>query len=546
MSQSPVRARTLRVAASAVALGLVLAACSSTGTTGAEPSATASDAAPVDGGDLVFAIGNDPISINPSGIGSGNDTLYVTRQLVDSLLWQDPADGSLEPWLASAWESNADATAHTFTLRDDVTFSDGTPLTAESVKATFDDIVAAGAKSGAAPSFVGYAGTTVVDEHTVTVAFSAPNAAFPQATSTVALGVVAASTIAVPFDDRANGQGVVGTGPFVLDHYTKDTETVLTAREDYAWAPEARAGAGAPHLDSVTFQVAPEASVRTGSLTSGQVQVIGGVQPTDIAVLEQSGFPLVHRANPGITFGLTFNGASPLGSDPVVREAIGLAINPTEIRDTALVDGFAVATSVLASTTPGVADVSDHLTSDPDAAAEVLEDAGWAKGTDGIYAKDGVRLAPTLVWITNFSPNQTSVELIQSELKAVGIDVTLWSGAVPDFQAKLKAGEFDLVWGNLSRADGDVLRTQYSVAATNFYRIDDPTLEALLQEQLAAGDPAARDAVLAEAQERLVSEHWVLPVHELTTYLGLSPDVHEVQLGADSRLDQLTTTWLAD
>lgn len=543
MSQSPSPARALRVAASALALGLALAACSSGSAETSEPSASASSG-PVDGGDLVFAIGNDPISLNPSGTGSGNDTLYVTRQLVDSLLWQDPEDGSLEPWLATEWSTNGDATQHTFTLRDGVTFSDGTPLTAESVKATFDDIVAAGAKSSAAPSFIGYAGTTVVDEHTLTVAFGAPNAAFPQATSTVALGIVAASTIAVPFDDRASGTAVVGSGPFVLDHYTKDTETVLTARDDYAWAPEARTGAGAPHVDSVTFQVAPEASVRTGSLTSGQVHVIGGVQPTDIATLEQSGFPLVHRANPGISFGLTFNGSSPIGSDPAVREAVGLAINPTEVRDTALVDGFAVATSVLASTTPGVADVSEHLTSDPAEAAEVLEDAGWEKGADGIYAKDGVRLAPTLAWITNFSPNQTSVELLQAQLKAVGIDVTLWSGAVPDFQAKLKSGEFDLVWGNLSRADGDVLRTQYSVAATNFYRIDDPELEALLQEQLATADPAARDEVLAQAQERLVSQHWVLPVHELTTYLGLSPDVHEVQLGADSRLDQLTTAWI--
>lgn len=542
-SPSPARARVLRVAALALTLGLALTACSSGSPEGTEPSTSASSG-PVDGGDLVFAIGNDPISLNPSGTGSGNDTLYVTRQLVDSLLWQDPSDGSLEPWLATGWSSSDDATEHTFTLRDDVTFSDGTPFTAESVKATFDDIVAAGAKSSAAPSFVGYTGTTVVDEHTVTVAFGTPNAAFPQAVSTVALGIVAASTIAVPFDDRADGSAVVGTGPFVLDHYTKDTETVLEARDDYAWAPEARTDAGAPHVDSVTFQVAPEASVRTGSLTSGQVQVVGGVQPTDIATLEQSGFPLVHRANPGITFGLTFNGASPLGSDPVVREAIGLAIDPTEVRDTALTDGFAVATSVLASTTPGVADVSEHLDSDPAKAAEVLEDAGWEKGADGIYAKDGVRLAPTLVWITNFSPNQTSVELLQAELKAVGIDVTLWSGAVPDFQAKLKSGEFDLVWGNLSRADGDVLRTQYSTAATNYYRIDDPELEGLLQEQLATSDPAARDAVLAEAQERLASQHWVLPVHELTTYLGLSPDVHGVELGADSRLDQLTTAWL--
>ena len=525
---------------------LLLAACSSgTDEAGADENATASATAEaVDGGDLTFAIGNDPISLNPAGIGSGNDTLYVTRQLVDSLTWQDPADGSLKPWLATAWEANADSTQFTFTLRDDVTYSDGTPFDADSVKANFDDIVAAGAKSSAAPSFIGYASTTVVDPTHVTVAFSAPNSAFPQATSTVALGLLADSTLAIPFDDRASGTGVVGTGPFTLDHYTKDTETVLTARDDYAWGPDGRENTGKAHLDSVTFQVIPEAGVRTGSLTSEQVDVIGGVQPTDIETLSSSGFDVVHRANPGITFGLTFNESGALGSDPAVREAIALTVNPTEVRDTALNDGFAVAKGPLASTTPGVADLSKDLVTDPKKAASVLEDDGWAKGSDGIYAKGGTRLAPVLAWITNFSPNQTSVELIQQELKANGIDAQLWSGTVPDFQAKLKDGSFDLVWGNLSRADGDVLRTQYSTAATNFYKLADPQLEALLQKQLTLSDPTERDAVLAEAQERLVTEHHVIPVHELTTFLGLSTDVHEVELGADSRLDQLTQAWI--
>ncbi|WP_028046792.1 ABC transporter substrate-binding protein [Cellulomonas sp. URHE0023] len=524
----------------------LLAACSS-GTTeaGSDESASTAADAPVDGGDLTFAIGNDPISLNPSGVGSGNDTFYVTRQLVDSLLWQDPADGSLKPWLATKWEANADATQFTFTLRDDVTFSDGTPFTAESVKKNFDDAIAAGAKSSAAASFIGYAGTTVVDPTTVTVAFTTPNAAFPQASSSVALGLVADSTLAIPFDDRASGTGVVGTGPFTLDHYTKDTETVLKARPEYAWGPAGRENTGKAHLDSVTFQVIPEAGVRTGALTSDQVNVIGGVQPTDIATLEDSGFDVVHRANPGITFGLTFNEAGALGSDPAVREAIALTVNPTEVRDTALNDGFAVAQGPLASTTPGVADVSTSIVTDPKKAASVLEKAGWAKGADGIYAKDGKPLAPVLVWITNFSPNQTSVELIQQELKANGIDAQLWSGAVPDFQAKLKEGSFDLVWGNLSRADGDVLRTQYSTAATNFYKLADPDLEALLQKQLTIGDPTERDAVLADAQERLVTQHHVVPVHELTTFLGLDTDVHDVQLGADSRLDQLTQAWIA-
>ncbi|MBD8058373.1 ABC transporter substrate-binding protein [Cellulomonas sp. JH27-2] len=544
MSARPLSPRTLRIATGLAALGLALTACSTDETPSSTSSSSASAANPVDGGDLTFAIGNDPISLNPTGIGSGNDTFYVTRQLVDSLTWQDPADGSLKPWLATKWEANADQTEFTFTLRDGVTFSDGTPFTAASVKANFDDTVAAGAKSSAAANFIGYQGTTVVDDHTVKVAFTSPNAAFPQATSTVALGFVADSTLAIPFDERASGKGVVGTGPFVLDHYTKDTETVLTARDGYAWAPADRKGAGAPHLAKVTFQVAPEASVRTGSLTSGQVQAIGGVQPTDIPTLQDAGLPLVSRANPGIPFGLTFNESSDLGKDPAVREAIALAIDPTEIRDTALSDGFQVAVGPLASTTPGVADESSHLTTDPAKAASVLEADGWSKGADGIYAKGGTTLAPVLAWITNFSPNQTSVELIQSELKAVGIDATLWSGAVPDFQAKLKDGSFDLVWGNLSRADGDVLRTQYSTTATNFYRIDDPTLEKLLQEQLATGDEAKRTDLLAQAQERLVTQHHVIPVHELTTYLGLAKDAHGIELGADSRLDQLSTAWV--
>jgi peptide/nickel transport system substrate-binding protein len=538
------RARTLAVAAALSALALPLAACGGSSAASGPTGTASSSAQPVDGGALTFAIGNDPISLNPDGTGSGNDTLYVTRQLVDSLLWQDPKDGSLKPWLASSWEANADSTQFTFHLRDGVTFSDGTPFDADAVKANFDDVIAAGAKSTAAPSFVGYTSTTVVDPHTVQVAFAAPNAAFPQATSTVALGFVAKSTLAIPFDQRSSGKGVIGTGPFVLDHYTKDTETVLNARTDYAWGP---AGATShPHLKSVTFQVIPEQGVRTGALTSDQVDAIGGVQPTDIETIQGAGLDLVHRANPGISFGLTFDEARPLGADPAVRQAVALAIDPKVVRDTALSDGFAVAKSPLASTTPGVADESKLIVTDPKKAEQVLQADGWAKGSDGIYAKDGQKLAPVLAWITNFGPNETSVQLIQQQLKAVGIDATLWSGAVPDFIKGLSTGtgQFDLVWGNLSRADGDVLRTQYSVKATNYYHLNDPDLEALLQKQLTISDTKARADVLAQAQARLVTQHHVVPVHELTTYLGLQPKVHGVALGADSRLDQLTGAWV--
>ena len=96
------------------------------------------------------------------------------------------------------------------------------------------------------------------------------------------LALVAPSTLAVPFDDRASGVGVVGTGPFTLDHYTKNTEVALDKRPGYAWGPADREHKGEAHLDQVTFKIVPESSVRTGSLESGQVQVIGGVAPQDM------------------------------------------------------------------------------------------------------------------------------------------------------------------------------------------------------------------------------------------------------------------------
>ena len=218
------RIRTTLSAAAILTTALVLASCAS-GT----PQTTSADAAsgPVDGGDLVFAIANDPISLNPSGTGSGNDTWYVTRQLVDSLLYQDPETSELEPWLATSYTANADATVFTFELRDDVTFSDGTALTAESVKATFDDIVAAGALSPSVAAFVGYQETVAVDDDTVEVHFAKPNAAFPNATAAVGLGIVGAATLAVPYEERADGASLVGTGPFTLESYTKDVSTVL-------------------------------------------------------------------------------------------------------------------------------------------------------------------------------------------------------------------------------------------------------------------------------------------------------------------------------
>lgn len=569
------RRRGVRLASVLAAAALLLAACGGDDDTGDEPAAettattaptqprttepgatdapasstdpaTTTAAPPGDaqrGGTLTVALSTDPISLQPRGGGAGNDQLHIARQLFDSLLDQDPDTGEFHPWLAESWEVNADASEYTFHLRDDVTFSDGTPLTAELVKNNFDDVVASGAKATwVIGAFAGYEASTVVDEHTLTVTFSSPNAPFLQATATQALGIVGQATLDVPFEDRATSN-LVGSGPFVLDHYTAATEAVLVRRDGYAWAPERRANQGEAYVDEIVFKFVPEAGVRTGALTSGQVDVVLAVPPTDIETLRDAGYSLIARQNPGIVFGLSpVNDHSPL-DDVSVRQAIAAGIDAADVQATVFTEEFPVATSVLAHTTPGYSKV-DTIAYDPEHAGELLDAAGWTLGSGGIREKDGKKLHLVLGWLNNFGPNQTALELIQAQLLGIGVEIELVSTTGPEFQEKLGAGAFDLVWANSTRADGDVLRASFSSTGTNYYKIDDPELEALLQKQLATSDPAARNDVLADVQARIVEQGYQIPVFEYSIPIAADASVHGFEQGADSRLEQLADVWI--
>lgn len=523
------------VAAAGVALSLTLTACSSAGD---DASST-----PVEGGELTFAIGNDPINFNPSGTGNGNDTWYVTRQVYDSLVYQNPDTKEIEPWLAESYSVNDDATAYTFTLRDDVTFSDGTALTAETVKGNFDDAKAAGAASSAAAYLASYTGTDVVDEHTAVVNFSKPNVSFLSSAATVTLGLISDKSLEVPFEDRAQGTNISGSGAFTLESYTKDQSTVITKRDGYAWAPEVFDNTAGAHLDKVTFNVVPESGNRTGGLTSGQIDVAGGIAPNDIETVAASE-TTVERANPGTVFGVYFNESNPLVADDAVREAVGYAVDAQEIRDGALNDHYAVATSVLSQTTQDYVDESSNiLAHDPEKAKELLDAAGWVEGSDGIREKDGQKLTFRISYINNFGPNSDSIALLQQQLKAVGIDSEQISGTVPEFQSTIKSGEYEIAWRNLSRVDGDVLRIDFSSAGTSNWPVSDADLNQRLLDQVNITDTAERSAELASLQEDLITGHHFIPVHELTTVLGVATDVHGVSLGADSRLDLLVNAY---
>ncbi|MFF2364757.1 ABC transporter substrate-binding protein [Streptomyces sp. NPDC058122] len=516
---------------------VLLTACGS-GTDGSG----AGNGKPRSGGTLTFAVGSDAGCVDPQQVGS-NDTIYSVRQIVDSLTDQDPKTGKIVPWLAKSWDISADATAFTFHLRSGVTFSDGSPLTAQVVKDNFDAVPKLGVLGTLAEGYLsGAKSTTVVDPLTVKVTFQQPNAQFLQATSTHSLGIESSASVKRSPQQKCS-DGVVGSGPFVLKGYVQNQSVTLAKRPGYAWGSSRWSKKGEAYLDKLVFKVVPEAGVRAGSLRSGQVDAIGSVGRADEAALKGGQVAFQRRANPGITFGLGFNNARPVLKDARVRRAILSAIDRKQIADTVFPTGTRPATSVLAHTTPDYTSLASDLALDTAKAKSLLDEAGWKAGADGIRVKGGEKLSLTIDWVPNAATNQPALELIQQQLKAVGVQVTLKQLQLPQLTPIQQAGSYEAIWGNITRADPDILRSSFSTKLANFYRVPASDLDTTLSAQAATTDPAKRGQLVAEAQQSIVRDAYNVPVVELQTQLGVSTKVHGLAFDASSRI-QLHDTWI--
>ncbi|WP_046727059.1 ABC transporter substrate-binding protein [Streptomyces humi] len=497
---------------------------------------------PKSGGTLTFAVGSDSGCVDPQQVGS-NDTIYSVRQLVDSLTDQDPRTGKIVPWLAKSWDINSDATRFTFHLRSGVTFSDGSKLTAQVVKDNFDAVPKLGALGTLAEGYLsGVKSTVAVDPLTVKVTFAQPNAQFLQATSTHSLGIESAASVRKTPQQKCS-DGIVGSGPFTLKGYVQNQSVTLARRTGYAWGSSLWAKKGEAYLDKLVFKVVPEAGVRAGSLQSGQVDAISSVGKANEAALKGGQVTLARRANPGVVFGLGLNNARPVLKDARVRQAIEAAVDREQIAGTVFPTGTRPAGSVLAHTTPDYTDLSADLATDTAKAKSLLEQAGWKAAGDGVRTKGGKKLSLTVTWFPNAATNQPALELVQQQLKAVGIDVVLRQLPVTQFATTLQAGDFDVVWGNVTRSDPDILRSSFSTRLANFYHLPASSLDTALSQQAATTDTAKRAKLVAEAQRLIVRNAYYVPVVELQTQLGVSTKVHDLDFDSGSRV-QLHDTWI--
>jgi peptide/nickel transport system substrate-binding protein len=520
-------------AASAVAVitALALAACSAPdgGSATAPPAADA-----VAGGTLTVGTPPDGGCIDPQQVQQ-RAVLSITRQMTDSLIYQNPDTEEFEPWLAESWEISEDGTTYTFSLRDDVTFSDGTDLTADTVVANLDAIVAMGARAIiAGPYLRGFTGAEAIDDATVQISFEAPNAQFLQAASTPSLGIVAEATAALTPDERCQGE-IVGSGPFVLEDFRTAQSATLAQRDDaYGWAPAALDGGG-PYLDTIEFQMIPDTSVRAGSLVSAQLDVANELQPQDVQQVEAAGLPIVSRPNPGFPNTLFVNPDRAPLDDPAIRQAMQIGFDREEVVTTTLTAQDLPATDALSSTTPGYTDHADLLAYDVDAANELLDDAGWVAGGDGIRERDGQRAEVQVMYYTPiYLAYVPLLELMRQQYAEVGIDFILEPVPTATGQERQLAWDFDVRMSGQTRADPAVLRSQTSDA--------DAEVNELLAAQAGEVDIDARLALVQEATARMLETALVIPIHELALPMSHTQSVQGIALDATNGL-LLVDTW---
>src|SRR6478735_2085863 len=533
------RSASRLVAGSLVALvaAASLTACASQQPASQESPAAAAD--PVTGGTLTYLEYQTYTNLYPPQAGFyPNGGLF--NNITARLPWQNPKTLEIEPWVATDWTVNADATEYTFDLRDDVTFSDGTPLDASAVAKNFDTYGLGNPALGLTVSEAinNYASSEVVDDDTVTFRFSAPSPGFLQATSTINSGLLSPDTLDRTLEEfgAGNAADIVGSGPFVITDEKLGTELTLEAREDYDWAPPSFEHQGRAYLDKIHLIVTPEDSVRIGSLLAGRADYIRYVQAFDEARVESSGFDLYAPQTRGVNNALSLRFTNPLLSDIKVRQALVAGVDSQEIVDTIFTEHYPRATSALSSSATGYKDESKYYVYDPKKSESLLDDAGWDVGADGIREKDGTRLSLTVYEAKPQPLSKQTLELVAQQLKKIGVELNVKSADGGTYAEDIKDPlKTPLYHSMVGRADLDVIKSQFFTKNRNTLLSDDAKLDELLLAVASEPDADKRVKASQAVQDYLAEQAYVIPLFEEPQVYGAAPYVHGIEFESVAR-----------
>lgn len=497
---------------------MLVAGCSSAnkapaGDTNAKEAPAANSGEPKKGGTIVVGRPSDAISLDPHKATTAPE-VWVYNNIIETLVVLDEKM-QVQPGLAEKWEWVNDTTLRLY-LKKDVKFHDGTPFNAEAVKFTLERVINPKTPARGRSWLGPVKEAKVVDEHTVELITSTPfGPLVNHLTMTFVMGIVSPTAVAKYGDDF--GRNPVGTGPFKFEEW-KTNDSITLVRNDEYWGTK-------PHLDKVVFKVIPEEGARMIAFDRGDIDFLLRPAPAEMGRLKSETKTTNVVETPGLRIVyIGLNNEQAPTNDKRVREAIARAIDVKSINEFVVEGQMLPAKGLITSDIFGY---KEHPLPQYDLAKSeaLLKEAGYAKGADGFWAKDGKPLELSF-WYSqgrDLKDKELS-EAVQDQLTKLGVKVTPnfrdWGSHLTALSKEAPTFNlFTMGWVTMT-GDADFgLYAQFHSgnippAGTQYTRYTNKEVDRFLDEARTSLDPAKRKAAYEKAQELIVGDIVWVPIYQ--------------------------------
>lgn len=457
--------------------------------------ASSSGGTPKSGGDFVIVGHQELAGLSPNDVGPGDQWTMIT-QMHNALLEMDE-NFVFNPTLADKFSVTPDGLSYTFNLHKGVKFHDGSTFSSADVKYTYDFYRDAKNGSVIANNFQNMDTVTAVDDLTIAIKMKAPNAAFIARGSTT---YIVQSKYHAQVGEKTYRTKPIGTGAFKLKEYVSADHTTVEAFADHF--------RGKPHFNTITEKNVPEPSVRKVALDTGQADTACWplLVQDDLALNKQTDKFTSYTTLSVAVNHFPINNHRPYFADKRCRQAMMYAIDRKKVIDTVFQGAAELANTNIAPALK--AWYNDNVTKyphDPAKAKQLLDQAGWVAGSDGIRAKDGQKFSFTCLVISGDQARKPEAELAQQYLKDVGIDMQIQEQPITIIndgflKDKTDASLYNWTYGG-SGGDPDGSNTLRSDGGANWSRYNNPKVDQLLDQGLQETDPAKRKLIYDQIQQ---------------------------------------------
>ncbi|MFJ6690439.1 ABC transporter substrate-binding protein [Streptomyces sp. NPDC091294] len=481
------RGLPIRSAAAAVAFAAGATACSAPSDGGKDGDAEAAES-------VVIGVASEPDTLSPL-LGYGKDG---NSKIFDGLLARD-TDLKLKPALATALPKITDGgRTYTYTLRDGVKFSDGEPLTAQDVVYTYRTVLDEKTNNTARSELDAVESVRASGDDTVVFTLKYPYAPFAART---VLPVVP-EHVAGKQDPNTGDFNTepVGTGPYVLTHWSKGEKLTFKANPHY-WG-------GKPAVKSFTMAIIADDNVRATRLRSGDLD--GAVLPPNLAAtFEKDDGRRSYRARSYDFRAVTLPTSGKVTGDRAIRRALDAAVDRQAMVDKILDGAGRPAYGPLPVDDPWY-ERGIERPYDLAGAKRILDEAGWKTGAGGVRAKDGRRASFTLYYPSGDKVRQDHALAYASDAKKAGIEVKVEGATWEVIEPRMKSDAVLAGFGSVGDPDFGLYTLLHSSLAgdgfNNMAHYDNPAVDEALDAGRRSRDPKARAAAYQKIQQALLAD----------------------------------------